>query len=489
MTSNNLYSQAFNVDTYPMRSKFVIKIFATLTILMFAISLNTGVAASAPKITTGAACKSLNNKVTFKGKVYTCQKKGSKLVWSKGVTVKSTSSNIGQPPSIKQVAYLPPTEAGSSIDICRIKEVSKSRGMTGAGFPEWDSLTPKTGKVKWALIPIDFADLPGEKDFRPRVDEQMKLLSEWFDTVSEGKFNVEWVVHDSWVRLPGVSLGYRIERSENLDRAANGLKLWTNAMRESDKVFDFTNIQTVNFLLPKGQRFVIETSQGFPWDPGVRDLVTNEGKVDSFSIPGQFMDLPGKEYWSYWAHEFGHAIGLPHIGSSRESNPFQAYDILGTQDGPSRELTGWLRFLAGWLDDSRVHCQETAKLTKNEITLVPLSSREAGIKVAIIPTSPTKAVVIESRRETKFDCKTPRGRNGVLVYTYDATLGHGDTFLKPLTLPNRPFEMDECGQKNQRTEPTQDLLLREGEKATIEGITIEILLHGNRDRIRITRNT
>ena len=206
----------------------------------------------------------------------------------------------------------------------------------------------------------------------------MKLLSEWFDTVSEGKYKVEWVVLDKWVTLPDKASAYVIPKSQNVSDATNGPKLFSDAMKASDPLFNFTNIQTVNFILPKGQTIIGEGSQGFPWDQVVKDMRTNEGQIASYSIPGVFFEDPRREYWSYWAHEFGHAIGIPHVGASvGEPTPFHPLDLMGAQDGPSRELTGWLRFYARWLPDEKVYCKETKNLTNVELTLA--ASLEATI--------------------------------------------------------------------------------------------------------------
>jgi len=392
--------------------------------------------------------------------------------------------------TIKSISYSPPSVISDDIEICKIKEVSNSRGRTGAGFPVWNTMTPSMGTVKWALIPIDFVDLPGEKNFRSRVDEQMKLTSEWFETVSEGKFKVEWVVLDKWVTLPNKTNDYNIQYSANLIDAANGPRLFKDAMNAADPVFDFSNIQTVNFILPKGQTFLAESSQGFPWDQPVIDYTSQEGKIASYSIPGAFFDLPGKTYWSYWAHEFGHAIGLPHVGVSRgDRPPFNPLDLMGSQDGPSKELSGWLRFFARWLPDEKVYCKKSKDIENIEITLVPLSGTDLGVKLAVIPVSNSKAIVIESRRVTKFSCTTPTTRDGVLVYTYDATLGHGENFLTPIYPSGRKLELDSCGSLNGRSGgPTMDMLLHEGDKVNLEGLTVEVLLHRNYDKIKIYKN-
>ena len=410
-----------------------------------------------------------------------CLKVGKTFKW----TTKKPSS--GKTPKTESMNYAPPSQPSANIQTCEIKEKNKNRETIGpsmlpTGFPR-HTIAQKTGVVKWALIPLDFSDLPGDADFRSRIDDQMKLTSEWFETVSEGKFKVEWVVADKWVRLPNPTNDYKIDRSDNLDRVPNGPKLWNDAMTQSDKVFDFTGVQTVNFILPKGQNFINETSQGFPWDAAVKNLVTNEGSVSSFSIPGKFMDYEKKGYWSYFVHEFGHAMALPHIGSSREPNAFLGLDIMSNQDGESRELSGWLRFVAGWLSDEKIYCQELSTLKSTDVTLIPLSQSGSGIKLVVVPVSETKAVVIESRRENKFSCQMPSKRNGILVYTYDATLMHGENFLKPLTFEGRAIESS----SNCMAQPYPNPFLYKGQKITVEGVTIEVIDSLNLDKVRLTR--
>jgi M6 family metalloprotease-like protein len=338
--------------------------------------------------------------------------------------------------------------------------------------------------VKWALIPIDFSDLAGEQDFMPRVDDQMSLLSEWFSSVSGDRFKVEWVVADNWVTLPGKSEEYIIPLSVNLRDAANGPKLFRDAMNAADPDFDFAGIQTVNFILPSGQTIIGEGSQGFPWDEAVQEYVSQEGPIASYSIPGEYFEQRGRTYWSYWAHEFGHSIGLPHIGLSRGTKPpFNPWDLMGGQDGPSRELSGWLRLLAGWLADDQVFCMDASKVDNLEMTLVPLSNTEKGPKFAVLPITATKALMIESRRETKFSCEAPRPRDGVLVYVYDATLGHGADFLTPVSPKVRSDQNFDC-----MIYPNPDVLLREGDKVVVDGLTVEVLEHGQFDRILVTRS-
>jgi M6 family metalloprotease-like protein len=391
-------------------------------------------------------------------------------------------------PVTQGITYSLPSQPSSDVSLCKVKEISSNRprfeNSLPTGFPRSTfPFATKTGTVKWALVPIDFSDVKGEPNFRSRVDDQMKLLSEWFDTVSEGKFKVEWVVADKWTTLPGKSSDYKIPYSDGPDRSPEIAEFWRKAISETDKSFDYTNVQTVNFILPLAQTVVAEGLQGFPWEQAVKNYTTQEGKISSFSIPGVFFNEFDRQYWSYWAHEFGHAMGIPHIGSSRIANPYLSLDLMGNQDGYTKELSGWMRFVAGWLDDEKVYCQEVGKLDSTDLTLVPLSSTTSGLKMAVIPISESRALIVESRRETKFSCVMPTKKNGVLTYIYDATLSHAENFLIPLTPSDRRNE-------NSSTcplVPYPDPLLRQGEKMNFEGVTIEVLESKDMDRIRISK--
>lgn len=408
----------------------------------------------------------------------------SLLVGCAGETVSETASSPSPTPS-PTMLYEQPSESSADISECKIREVSGARQNVWAGFPRMKPETPNQGIVKWALIPIDFKDLPGEPDFRSRIDDQTQLLSDWFDTVSEGKFKVEWVILDSWVRVKGNSKDYAISLSENLGTTENGPKLFRAAMDAADPEFDFSDIQTVNFILPKGQTFLGESSQGFPWDEPVRNTVTDEGTIDSYSIPGKFFDEPGRTYWSYWAHEFGHSMGLPHIGASRGAvPPFNPWDLMGGQDGPSRELSGWLRFLTGWLENEQVFCKDTSNEEDLSLTLVPLSDKSEGIKLGVIPISNSRAILIESRRETQFSCPTTPARDGVLVYIYEAKIGHNDNFFTEVAPPGREVQSSSC----QFAPQTPDLLLRTGDSVSVEGFNIEVLEHAEFDKVLISKD-
>ena len=303
-------------------------------ILALAVALIPVVAVSAQKITAGSSCKVLKQKVTYQNKVFTCTKSGKKLVWDKGVVVKKPTPTPSQKPTpsptqtptptpgIKQarstVVYSAPSLPSEDIALCKIKNV----GVDGprSGFPAPTPLYKGTGVVKWALVPLDFSDLPGEANFIARVQKDMDFASDWAENTSEGQLKIEWMVHKNWIRMPGISRDYAIAKSDNnWNKSPTQHSVWQRAIAEADKYVDFTGIQAVQFILPSGQSIIeygVKSNIGFDV---VRNYVTGEGtRIDLFSLPSTFNEEPnsGRNYWSWWMYHFVVGLGVPKYGGS-----------------------------------------------------------------------------------------------------------------------------------------------------------------------------
>jgi hypothetical protein len=343
-----------------------------------------------------------------------------------------------------------------------------------------------TGVVKWALVPLDFSDLPGEANFVERVQKEMEFASDWADNTSEGQLKIEWMVHKNWIRLPGLSRDYAIPKSDNnWNKSPAQHSVWQRAIAESDKFIDFTGIQAVQFILPSGQSIIeygVKSNIGFEV---VRNYVTGEGtRIDLFSIPSTFNEEPnsGRNYWSWWMYHYVVGLGVPKYGGST-ATPLHSYLIQGSTEG-ERDLSGWIRFVIGWMPETRVYCRTAENLSTLDITLVPLTDNKSqGIKLAVIPLSATKALVLESRRVTKFACTTETERNGVLAYIYDSTLSHQEEYFTAISPSGRSIENYSCYASR-----TQDFLIHQGDEVTYEGIKIEMVAHGDYDRLKISRN-
>lgn len=382
--------------------------------------------------------------------------------------------------------YVAPTTPGAPASTCQLLDTSNERRIYGnipGGFPRQPYYVKQPGVLKMALIPIDWADQPGEADPLGRVADQMTRFTDWYDMVSEGRLKVEWVSTPNWVRLPGAAQDYVISQSSYFQTGTapeRMAKLAGAAIAAADPSFDFSGVDVVAFVLPKTQNVLEVTAQGFQYQ-STSQFPTAEGLINRFVAAGRYFDVPYRTFWAYWAHEVGHMLLLPHIGSSTASNPMQGFDLMGSQDAPSRTLSAWLRYLIGWLSDEQIYCQAVDALAPTSVMLNPIDDRGPGVKAAMVRTSPTTLLVVESRRKTAFAC-TPDGRlDGVLVYTYDSTLGHSDEMLKPAIPAGRGSGGSSCGSRY------DDALLSVGDAVTVDGVTVSVTKSGRYDTVSITR--
>ncbi len=450
-----------------MRSKF-----KALIVFSLSLTLMSTPALSATK--AGTSCRSQGQVKISSGFKYTCIKSGKKLAWSKGVKI---ATKVAAPTPAPTPTPTPTPEVLSITDLvdsCKIEDASNPyEGVYGGaqygGFNAKTKPIPSSGTVTWYLVPLDVADLKGEANWRSRVNEQMQLLTEYYELVSYGKLKIQWKVYEDWITLPGTQLKYGIDQSGDYITTEN---FWKDAIATVDPKVDFTGVQVINFLLPKDQIAVKASAQGFPWTGDINKYNSNEFKVSAFTIVGNYFIYSYRPYWSYWAHEYGHTIGIPHIGSSSTSSPYQQYDLMGDQDA-RREISGWSRFaVTKWLEDKWVYCKKRANINSEIVYLSDLNSKKDGNKLVVIPISPTKALIAESRRSTKFvgSQRINGNENGVFVYVYDSTLGHNQEYLT--LLPS-----------------ATDSVLRTNQSVTYDGVTIKVLSIGSEDKILITKQS
>ena len=422
------------------------------------------------KSIAGKRCTKRGAERESKSLTFVCRKQGKKLVWVK------KPKRLAAPVIVPEPAYEPPTTSSASVQTCRLTEVSTDRRQfsnQASGFPTLEQYVPHQSTVRMALIPVDWSDEPGDPLLIQSITSQTQKLTDWYDNVSEGRLKVEWVVHPNWIRLPGSANSYAVPYSGDRPATANFFNRVTPVV---DSAFDFTGVQVANFLLPQGQTVVRESVQDWPWEEFTA-RTTNEGRLTSATAAGAFFEQVPREYWSYWAHEFGHVLQLAHVGSSRQWSSMHGYDLMGSQDGPTRELSSWMRFVAGWLSDDQVYCQERSTLEPTKLMLNPLNERKPGVKAAIVRVSPTEAIIIESRRPNEWSCSTvgnsAYSTSGVLVYTYDATKGGQQEFLEAVRPEGRPAVYSGCP-----APPEPNSLLQTGESVSIKGVTVSVVLGG-----------
>ena len=269
-----------------------LKLFCLSLAILFA---TTNLPASAA--VNGGKCAKVGQVRSTKGVSYRCVKSGKKTVWQvKTSSTKSkTTATTTTTTTVAAEKYVAPTTTGTSTEDCKLIEASPERTKWGnifVAFPPIGGNFEPSGTFKVALVPIDWADLPGEANPLARATDQIKLFTDWFDTVSEGKVKFVWSTYDKYVRVPGSAQTYKQAQSGGGDAMAIA------AMAAADPFIDFTGVRAVYFLPPKGQQVFVESSQAFKDLNLMAPIPTKEGSIMNYALAGAYFDISPRNYWS-----------------------------------------------------------------------------------------------------------------------------------------------------------------------------------------------
>jgi len=469
-----------------------IKILLVLILVVPTTGMSVDAAAS-----SGRCSKVGQTKVSKKVR-YVCVKTGSKNIWQiRSSKAKPGSTSVAENTIVKSQTFFAPNVSSDGSVSCEIQERSIHRATYPkgpyVGFPRRPITSFRnSGVLTYAMIPLDWSDLPGNKAQLDESVSQAKLFETWMETASQGKVQINWKIHSSWVRMPGASSSWYTPRAFPANVA-----LGDAAVAAADGAFDFSNVDAVVFFLPKGQGVVIEGTQGAV-DTGLeRSFSTAEGNIPAFAVNGKYFEQENKNYWSAWVHYSLIWMGMAELFDSRsngENAPERAipsgnmagYDVMASQDGPNRQLSGWLRFLLDWVEPGQVYCKNLENMTAVKLSLEPVGNLSSRLKMVGIRISDTKLVVIESRRlDNRFDCSSNGHfrKDGVIVYVVDSTQGHvtGET-LSLVSPSNRTLTRSYCNTPTQ-----QDPVMNVGDSVDVLGLRIKVLESGAFDTVEITR--
>lgn len=402
-------------------------------------------------------------------------------------------------PSVAPSPSAPATPAKPAVnnDMCKLQEVGRSDGLASA-FPGLTYEFPKTGKVNVALVFLEWGDLKGTSADRSYWLEQASMFEDFYYMVSEGKLDIEIKPSTRWFNVGPTYVDYKMSQAQDGGdwRSKDIMQRNGNAfISASDPSYDFTGVDAIIFAIPTAKD-VFETGPHAFGHNKQNPLRTNEGVIyDWISAGTWFIQHDAQPSWVYYAHEFGHSMGLIDFrdatkGDQREkylNNPMGGYEIMDNQGGPTRTMTAWVRWLQGWLDDNQVTCIDSNTITNNTYRLDTLNDVGADNKAIVIKTSATTAIVVESRRwDAKFDVPVVNSKDGLIVYTVDATKGHSEGPLRLVSPRSISRYLNEPN-----TYPdwrTLDVVLYQGNSVTVDGVTITLdRLSSSGDIVRISK--
>lgn len=286
------------------------------------------------------------------------------------------------------------------LDTCRLNETRNSTGAGAKGFPARQGV-PSTGKVKVAIIPVDFADAVGSGNPETLFSDDVEKIKQWGTFFSRGKltYEVEFKAK-AWVRAPKGAEWYTCMEcykgaKEQKQPQDIGIQELVTA---ADADYNFADVKIIYFILPEEAELKFGTAvYGHN-----RKFMTAEGPI-SASVYGE---MGGGSYrsdrssiWEHAIHEFLHFQGF--IGHGPENGT--SFYISTNQWGEYKAVTAWESFLNGWFGEDEVLCLDKSSLT-GETTIEMSSIDDFGPRkeAVMVRLDAEQLLVIELRTRGPF---------------------------------------------------------------------------------------
>jgi len=275
-----------------------------------------------------------------------------------------------------------------------------SLGMgTGEGANDPNLFPPWKGKLRAAMLFVQFPDAKGVASPQSVFDSYIPPVEKWYSTASYGRLSLEVTPLPRWIMLPRPASYYGDSHVE---------QVLPDAVHEADPTFDFSPYAAV-YIVPArdaalGPLGVGILQQSLTVDGGsIRAVVwlTTDGDPAN-NVP-------------YAVHETGHLLGLPDLYGGQGRGSFHWWDTMAT--GGTAPVTGglfaWHRWKLDWLDPNQVACL-SARGTR--VTTVSPVEQAGGTKALIVRRG-SHAYVAEVRQRKAEDSGICRP--GVLLYAID----------------------------------------------------------------------
>jgi hypothetical protein len=358
-------------------------------------------------------CQNSGDTYDISGGVLECRwTSGKQLKWIKINTVKKTFSN---------------TKSPVSIDVCKLQNSAMTAvrgprdGTQYSGFPlpKPDYMNVK-GKNDVLIVPVDFPDFQGGSELKAQIENDTKLLVDWYDYYSGGQTQFSVTSLDRWLRMPKDRSAYPTDEKNKDATGSDSNKrqsLQAQAfIDEVTKVFDLRKFSTVYLFFPDGnyaQGDLIVRNQTFKIKEG--EVILN------FFSWGRNLEGMETLKWAYYIHETLHDFK---INGHAPGNGWPL-NIMTNQSGISYAMNPYEQFLLDWLPADQIYCDDLKTLKTANVSLTPVEREDRQTKMAIIKLSPTKAVVVESHGIDKWssfnfgDRSFPAGFYSIMAYVVD----------------------------------------------------------------------
>jgi hypothetical protein len=304
----------------------------------------------------------------------------------------------------------------SSLDHCQIKTIARHSNNIRTGFPYESYVTKDSGKVRIAVIALDFPNFEGNPDVLEGLKNDVLRAEDWSRFMTNGDMIYEIEFVNQWVRLPygpDYYPSYGNAYSADKQPYQDAINQVFNA---ADPYIDFTNIDFVYFIFPYESLLVRPTVLY-----GRINVVTERAGRIQMAIYGNenVNSYEQNSFWSHMVHEVLHFQGFVGHGPCHHCE----IGIMTRDNGASKAILTWEGFLANWYDEDDVYCYTKEDIgTGIEYQLDSLDKLggSPGFKNMMIPLSDHEIMIIEYRTNGPYST-LPREQQGILIYVVDTS--------------------------------------------------------------------
>ena len=402
------------------------------------------------------------------------------LIYNVGCATDRTSVT----PALNQVIDSTPLEP------CALIETSADRtryapGALTTGFPRSEAATRwPDGEKNVLIVAFDWPDITDDISPNDLLAGEADMFAEYMKTFTRGKVTLDVEIHPKRITLLEPSASFsQSERQQNTSQWGAGNVnavdyFYQEMIRASDAFVDYSDRDLVLFVPPRFNEVFAEFNL---WPPGNGPYQTDEDPiVRAFTPGGGFHFRPGNSLWAFWVHESMHYFKLPDLYWNDQNSvkrtpytfpgPMHGLDLM---DGSyNRSLNSWLMWLAGWTIEGEQVCLTDSNFKDSSYELFPVVNDDQSLKAVMLKLSETELLVVESRRQTKFDHTPIRSQDGVLVYHVDTSIPHGEGALTPIAPAGRTLISNRMGKGGY--DNMLDTFLYEGNSLNIAGYNITV---------------
>jgi len=327
------------------------------------------------------------------------------------------------------------------IDQCKLSAPRTLNDGVSISFPAIEHRVPRVGSHSQLIVAVDFPDARfqfGDVKSYLETVANPKNISEFYETMSYGKVKIGFDIYPEVITL-SKPFSYYLEDSNKPYSRENQLRAYY-VLHETREFLQNKSVLQKYSALNVVETSMKATSQSYGGTAFANPSFSTYPNASSLSPAYNNMQLVIGSTYIYgpkdismvFAHEIGHLFGFTDIYNVNDKeepieylkHPFDTMGLL------SFGLGAWNRWLMGWVADSQVVClDESTDVYETSISALNLKD---GLKAVVIKLSSKEVLIIEARRNDKYDTFefNFKNYNGLAIHHLDTSIPSGKGAMK-----------------------------------------------------------